>query len=77
MVWRAENSYKKKNFAFLGCDENCMNESELLSESNAHEIKEYCWLVKCSLPVLDFRKVLILMAFPHFSWRKKKEIHNV
>lgn len=31
---------KEKKKAFLGLDENCMNESKLVSELNIHEMKK-------------------------------------
>lgn len=36
-----------------------MNEFYLVLEFNAHEMKKkYFWLIKCSLPDIDIRKVL-------------------
>lgn len=34
-----------------------------MSESNAHDMKEFFWLVKCSFPALDIRRVPIAWFF--------------
>lgn len=66
MVWKAESSDKgtNKQKTCFDLDENFINKPELVSESNAHEMSESSWLVKCSLPALDTtRKMPILWLF--------------
>lgn len=80
-AWFREERALTKKMAFFGLDKDCTDESKLVSESNAHEMKKSTfgsW--STLLTALNIRKVLIAWLFLISLGIKKEsptEIHNV